>query len=97
MDFVHLDDIIVMFGPLCRARDAWRKRPKRTWSKLSLMAQECCDRPGVQVSRLGCSSTLTEKSGATNEQIRYQAFDAGNVHDGADRGAPAYPCPRCGR
>jgi len=26
MDFVHLDDIIVMFAPACRARDAWRRR-----------------------------------------------------------------------
>src|SRR5882757_3140694 len=74
MGFVHLHDMLVMFPPAyCAAM------PES--SQIRITAWECWEPAGVQMSgpwyRIG-----HWKSGEMHEQIRDQAFDAGNVFNG---------------
>src|ERR1700676_5664820 len=61
-------------------------------SQIKVVTREFSDAAAVQVNEVRCRSA-TRKSGATYEQICGQAFDAGNVRGGADRGAPAHRSP----
>src|ERR1700716_1834698 len=84
MDFVHLDDMFVMFRIACCAYDRQNpSRIKRPW-------------PGNVLLRRVFNSTGFGvglpywKSGETDEQICDQAFDAGNVLNGTDRSTAAH-------
>src|SRR5258708_39637237 len=83
-DFVHLDDMLVMFRPACCAHCP------PPFLSIKTMARECSGTAGVQVSGLRCRIAPW---GDTHEQVCDQAFGAGNVLDGAGRGAPAPPGP----